>query len=369
MKLREADEPGSGRPVVIVGAGPSGISTWLHLHQIAPSLASKALVIDASVFPREKVCAGGLTPVADSVLRRLNIDPEFGYIDINRIEVLLDKKRYSVDYPRIFRVVSRCEFDNALLSVATRRGMQVHLGERVLGARRCETAICVKTDKGEYWTKAVVAADGSRSRIREALMPGGPQGNCRALETLGYSSKDQCNTAIIDFSCLDEGVGGYYWSFPALSRGGGLRSFGLFDSGVNTRILSLGKGFRRFLDEHVDGSIGRWRGDTVRRFEPSCASGSMNVLLAGDSLGVDAFGGEGISYGMLWGRCAARALATAHSNGDFRFRAHAALWRRPRVDLTFRWLLSQLLYSRLSASGRHRLLSSACYYYKVSRLF
>jgi len=46
--------------VMIVGGGPAGISTWMHLHKEAPELAAQSIVIEKAVFPRQKVCAGGL---------------------------------------------------------------------------------------------------------------------------------------------------------------------------------------------------------------------------------------------------------------------------------------------------------------------
>ena len=60
--------------VLIVGAGPAGVSTWLHLQKYAPALADKALVIEKEVFPRHKICAGGVGAWSDDALRHLNVD-------------------------------------------------------------------------------------------------------------------------------------------------------------------------------------------------------------------------------------------------------------------------------------------------------
>jgi flavin-dependent dehydrogenase len=48
--------------IMIVGAGPAGISTWLHLKKHAPGLADHVLVIDKAVFPRHKYVPEGLGP-------------------------------------------------------------------------------------------------------------------------------------------------------------------------------------------------------------------------------------------------------------------------------------------------------------------
>jgi len=46
--------------LVIVGGGPAGLSTLLHLHAVAPRLAERAIVLEAEAYPREKICAGGI---------------------------------------------------------------------------------------------------------------------------------------------------------------------------------------------------------------------------------------------------------------------------------------------------------------------
>ena len=45
--------------VMIVGGGPAGISTWLHLHKRNPALAARTILIDKAVYPRQKLCGGG----------------------------------------------------------------------------------------------------------------------------------------------------------------------------------------------------------------------------------------------------------------------------------------------------------------------
>ena len=50
--------------VLIVGSGPSGISTALHLARLDPTWAGRVVVVDKAVHPREKLCGGGLTHLA-----------------------------------------------------------------------------------------------------------------------------------------------------------------------------------------------------------------------------------------------------------------------------------------------------------------
>jgi flavin-dependent dehydrogenase len=46
---------------LIVGSGPAGSSTALHLVQKDPAWAERILVVDKAVHPREKLCGGGIT--------------------------------------------------------------------------------------------------------------------------------------------------------------------------------------------------------------------------------------------------------------------------------------------------------------------
>ena len=46
--------------IMIVGGGPAGISTWLHLHKYFPELAEKTLLIEKATYPRDKLCGGAI---------------------------------------------------------------------------------------------------------------------------------------------------------------------------------------------------------------------------------------------------------------------------------------------------------------------
>ena len=46
--------------IMIVGGGPAGISTWLHLHKYNPVVSFKSVLIEKEKYPRDKVCGGAL---------------------------------------------------------------------------------------------------------------------------------------------------------------------------------------------------------------------------------------------------------------------------------------------------------------------
>lgn len=59
--------------IIIVGAGPSGCATALELTNLDPKLANRILLLDKAIFPRVKLCAGGVIKDADAVLRQLGV--------------------------------------------------------------------------------------------------------------------------------------------------------------------------------------------------------------------------------------------------------------------------------------------------------
>ena len=62
--------------ILILGAGPAGLSTALHLARDYPPLATRVLILDKEHHPRFKLCAGGLTLDAEAILRRFGCDVE-----------------------------------------------------------------------------------------------------------------------------------------------------------------------------------------------------------------------------------------------------------------------------------------------------
>ena len=59
--------------VLIIGGGPSGLSTALHLQRIAPDRSPHILILEKARYPRLKLCAGGLVPDAELLLEQLQM--------------------------------------------------------------------------------------------------------------------------------------------------------------------------------------------------------------------------------------------------------------------------------------------------------
>jgi len=117
--------------VLIVGSGPSGISTALHLVRRDPAWAGRVVVVDKAVHPREKLCGGGLTHIGQNILANLGLALEPRNFPVNEVRLLYRNKSYSFYGNPVFRIVRRDEFDHWLVKTAEQLGVTVRQGEGV----------------------------------------------------------------------------------------------------------------------------------------------------------------------------------------------------------------------------------------------
>jgi flavin-dependent dehydrogenase len=120
--------------VLIVGGGPAGSSCAWKLHAAGIDVA----VVDKAAFPRDKVCAGWITP---QVIDELDLDTRtyragrtFQPITGFRIGVIGRRRTLDVAYGRpVSFGIRRCEFDDFLLR---RSDARLFLGSGVASVRR-----------------------------------------------------------------------------------------------------------------------------------------------------------------------------------------------------------------------------------------
>ena len=95
---------------LVVGAGPAGSSTAIHLTRAGVSV----LLVDKARFPRDKPCGGGLTGLA---LKQIPVDPSpVVERDVDRFELRL---RYGSSFAR--------EHDAPLIRMTQRRRLDAFL--------------------------------------------------------------------------------------------------------------------------------------------------------------------------------------------------------------------------------------------------
>lgn len=332
---------------LVVGGGPGGSTCARILQQHGWDV----IVADRARFPRDKVCAGWLTP---EVFPLLDLDPEdyrrtgltFQTIDAFRTGVIgtpLVDTAYShvVSY-----AIRRCEFDHFLLQ---RSGARVIEGMAVETLRRRDETWIVNE---AIQTPVVVGAGGHLCPVARFMRGGGdtaaPVVAKEAEFPLGERHTNVASGVPELFFCRD--LEGYAWCVRKgdyLNVGIGRRESQHFNDHVNQ--------FAAFLERSgalADASGLRWRGHAY------LASGAGTrpivddgLLLIGDAAGL-AYpeSGEGIRPAIESGRLAAHTLvagggrtarADLHPYADEVRRLHPPASRTPG-----------LLRSAVAAAGR-----------------
>ncbi|HDZ90057.1 MAG TPA: NAD(P)/FAD-dependent oxidoreductase [Deltaproteobacteria bacterium] len=329
--------------VIIVGAGPAGISTWLHLQKHAPELANHTLVIDKAVFPRDKLCAGGVGGWSADVLRGLAVDIDIPSVFVSDVDLKFGNEGYRFHQPNFFRVVHRFDFDHALVKNALSRGLELHQDETFLDALREKNKLIVKTNRTEYSAKALLGADGALSVVSRKMMPSRRPHLAQTIQI--YAKADaQFDTEFhekmisIDFSPFKEGLQGYLWHFPCLIGGTPSIAHGIVDFRIHRgrpkadmkKIFSLELQSRNI---HMKPKL--WSSKPIRWFSKRDIVSQPNMLLVGDAAGIEPAFGGGIHLSLSYGEVAAWAVIDAFENNNFSFRDYG---KRLRSHLVGEWI-------------------------------
>jgi len=227
--------------LIIVGAGPAGISTALHLAQMAPEMVSRTLILEKARHPRPKLCGGGLLPDAEVVLHSLGLDSgEVPHCDVDWAHFDYDGKGMRMRGEKgggfAFRTIRRHEFDAWLVGKVRACGFIIHENTSVKRISVNRSEVLLETDQVEYRATVVVGADGSKSVIRRLVVPHESTHTARLLEIVTEPRPEksfhiQANS-YFDFLYVPQGILGYTWDFPALENGRPVRVRGIYDSNV-----------------------------------------------------------------------------------------------------------------------------------------
>lgn len=295
--------------VIVVGAGPAGsLAAYILAVQ-----GIHVTILEKTLFPRYKVCGGGLT---HKILKEIPFDLS------PVIESTIHSFRFSHNYGNIFTRHSadplmyctmRGDLDAFLLQKATEAGAEVRMGEQVISFVQDGSGVTVSTKEKSFRTRLLIGAEGASgivSRIaglRDAIEMG------LAWEAEVTADPEDLKifseTVFLDWGTLP---GGYAWVFPKKDH---------FSIGVGGPA-SLSKGMMQYYDRFVVSISGNAidRPGTRIRFHETRSQASWpipvrtkesrfhngRVLVTGDAAGLgDPLTGEGIYYAVRSGKLAA----------------------------------------------------------------
>ncbi|HEY8375710.1 MAG TPA: FAD-dependent oxidoreductase [Nannocystis sp.] len=350
--------------VVIVGSGPAGCSTALHLARLSPSLRGRVAVLEKSSHPRHKLCGGGLVWDVDTILRDLGLDlSEVPHVDAKWAHLLWHGRGLRMNLGDIaFHVVRRREFDAWLAARVRDCGIAVHEQTEVLSLRRDAEGIELSTSRGVLRARAVVGADGSKGLCRRAVA-GDAGATARLLEVM-IPPPAGCTAppgeATFEFRHVPAGVQGYFWNFPMEIEGRPMRNLGVYDSRVRAEAPSAGS-LKGYLERELELQGVRLcdckvEGHPIHLFSRRSALSAPHIVLAGDAAGADPLLGEGIGPALGYGELAARALVDAFARDDFGFADYTRRVHESRLgrSLRKREVAARLLYA-IKRPALHRL--------------
>ena len=324
---------------VVVGGGPAGSTCAWALRRAGLDV----LVLDRSRFPRDKPCAGWLTPQAVSALALDRADYARGRVLQEVTGLLVSRIGGDPLESRFDEVVSygvrRCEFDHYLL----RRSGAPVLTTAVDKLRRVPGGFLID---GEILTPVVVGAGGHFCPVARWLGAGGGEPVVVAQELEHPLEGAARDLSLVDgetpelYFCRD--FAGYGWLF----RKGGYLNVGFGRRDARGFPAHL-RDFYRFLTARgrIDAETpSRWPGHAYLAYEDSERRPfDEGVLLVGDAAGLAySESGEGIGPAVDSALLAAETILDAR--GDYSHESLEAYGRRLAARFGTRRRLDPLRY-------------------------
>lgn len=287
---------------VVVGAGPAGCAAAYDL----VTAGKRVLLLDKALFPRHKLCAGGLTikslqrlrysvaPVVHHASARMGV----GHAYQQRVE-------FQTAAP-VCALVERSEFDAYCFTKTCAAG--AHFDQIVGVSDVIETAdevVLTLTDGRQLHTRYLLAADGAHSPLRKLLGANKPH---MAVGLEALVPRESCSNEAIfrfDFGVIGQGYG---WVFPKRDH---------YNVGLYTRKPDLYPLAKAALRDYVGFTLGSEALVDLRGFPiPTGAGvqpeGYQRCFLIGDAGGyAEQLLGEGIHNAIASGQNAALALLNA----------------------------------------------------------
>ena len=270
--------------VIIIGAGPAGLKCAEQFKGTNLSV----LLIEKNKVIGPKVCAGGLaSPFLETEI------PESKIRKFDRQTIYFLDKKYEINFIRPLRIINRYDLGQYLLNrIKNSSNITILKNSLVKKIEKDK----VFTDKGIFYYRNLVGADGSFSVVRKYL--GIPS---KLLVGMRYKSSQITDKLIVyfDFELLK--ANGYFWVFPHIDY----TNVGI---GFDPKILNARKAEEKLRDFLKKNNYLNKEKDFYRDFGAALINYSYkgcvfgNIFLVGDAAGlVSKATGEGIIPALVSG--------------------------------------------------------------------
>ncbi|WEV77870.1 geranylgeranyl reductase family protein [Janibacter cremeus] len=337
---------GDGRTadVIVVGAGPGGSATAAWLAKAGKDV----VLLEKSVFPRDKICGDGLTPRAVRQLINLGLpmSETDGWAHNKGLRIIGGGMTLQLDWPDVASfpghgmVRARADLDEVLARHAAASGATLLEGrnvaepildeqDRIIGvtAKVVDQRGRATGERETYYAPVVVAADGVSSRLSVKMGREKREDRPMAVAVRAYYETPRHDDEYLEshlelWSTTPKGekilMPGYGWLF---GLGDGRSNVGL---GVLNTSEAFGRtDYKDVMRRWVETMPPEWgiNADTMSG-EITAAALPMafnrqplydrGLMLVGDSGGmVNPFNGEGIDYALEAGHAAAETILQA----------------------------------------------------------
>lgn len=325
--------------VVIVGAGPGGSGTALHLKDSNLKIA----LLDKQKFPRDKICGDGVSGKSSTILKELGLFEELfklphgpGYgvwmSGPNGKDLIVDSRAENPNSKPHGAVVRRYDFDNFLFQNAKKiPGVEtfeqvnvfdlIKEGDKYVG-------VLAKDSNGkihEFRAKIIVGADGAGSVIANKLGVALRDPDHYVSAVRAYYDGVEGMKEVIEIHFVEEALPGYFWIFPLEDKKANV-GIGMLDRDMRKHKINLAQLMEKLITEHpkfkdrftnakrISNIVGWTLPLGSKRRKPYF----NGVLLVGDAAAlIDPLTGEGIGNALLSSKLAAQTIKKAFELNDF----------------------------------------------------
>lgn len=292
--------------VAVVGAGPGGTACARELAR----LGVRTVLLDKADFPRQKLCAGWITPDVMADLGFVQSEYPYGIIrfdrinfHINRVKIPVRTRQYSI---------RRYEFDHWLL-------------QRVKTPFYCHTVRRIREENGgfeidgRFRARYIIGAGGSNCPVYRRFFK---KETPRREKSLIVTMEKEYRTGFQDLEChlwfFINNLPGYAWYVP---KQNGYLNIGIGGKAyrMNKRGDSVQLHFQAFLDMLEQKGMIESRPEGVKGYayhlrHPDIRTRIGNARIIGDAAGIATRDmGEGVGPAVKSGLLAARSIALNRS--------------------------------------------------------